>query len=351
MIFKKKQPTKRFKAAVVGAGSIGAMKPDRYDSPKTKNILTMAHAFHKHPQVDLVGIVDIDGARSAAAARKWDTTGYVYYDDILREHGEIDLLAVCIPTEKHYEFFRSLRRGSAKMILAEKPFCSSYDEAQSAALFLDALNLPVAVNYTRRYLPAFQILRDDIEKGLSGKVLSCVVYYDRGTVRDGSHAIDLFRFLFGKFMGGSVLPGRRCADYSDEDITLPIHLVYERCENCFMIPADGTQHSIFEVDIITSKGRCRFIDNGKVMETYPVKPEGTYGDYKVLSPLPEIRYKTELETGLIRYVQHCIDYLEYREPVLICPADEAVTMWETLHFLNASYHYNVKETIGNEPCN
>ena len=87
---------KKFTAVVIGAGSIGANKDNKYDSPKTKNILTHAHAYYKSDAIDLIGIIDPDKNKLKLATEKWKTKGYSSIDEM-----EImpDILSVCIPTE------------------------------------------------------------------------------------------------------------------------------------------------------------------------------------------------------------------------------------------------------------
>lgn len=49
---------KKYNALIIGAGSIGGLKPEKFDNRKTKNILTVAHAFYKNKRIDLKGFVD-----------------------------------------------------------------------------------------------------------------------------------------------------------------------------------------------------------------------------------------------------------------------------------------------------
>jgi len=66
----------KYKALICGAGSIGALKPDEFDSPESKQIYTHAHACYSHPNIDLVGIVDQDFEKASKAGTKWNTTAY-----------------------------------------------------------------------------------------------------------------------------------------------------------------------------------------------------------------------------------------------------------------------------------
>jgi len=314
----------KYNAVVVGAGSIGAMKPDKFDGPKTKNILTIAHAFYKHPQINFVGIVDIDAKKSHDAAIKWKTKSYLSVHMV--QEKSIDILALCIPTEFHYPFiknnFDTPIIKSPKIILAEKPFCETYNEATAARDILRRAVIPTSIDYIRRYDKSMQELKSKFDKGIYGEAYSCTIHYDRGLYRDGCHAIDICNFLFGKNLGGSVLPGRRANDYDDKDLSYPVHMVYEKCGNVFMIPGDGRAHSIFEIDIIFEKARIKLVDHGLKMEVYNVEPEKTYGSYKSLSAKHKT-IKTHLNNALYNYVDNAVNFLDGKEQ-LICTAKDAV---------------------------
>lgn len=330
---------RKYNAILIGAGSIGALKPDKFDSPKTKNVLTIAHAFYKHPRINFVGIYDTDHKKSQEAAKKWNTGWACLFDSYFRmEPKGIDIMAICTPTETHYSVIQEiikLTEGkifywniSKRVIMAEKPFCQ---HSISGKDIMSKVEIPIAINYTRRYVKKFQQLKEKIDSGNLGQVWSCVIHYDRGLQRDGSHAIDLCNFLFGKFKGGCILPGRVCEDYSKEDLTYGVHMIYEKCGHVVLLPGDGRKYSIFEVDILAEKGRFRFIDHGLEMESYPIKPERTYGPYNSMS-YGVRKYKTDLNLALMNYVQNVVDYLDGNAD-LLCTAEDAIEQHRVYEYL------------------
>ena len=65
----------RYTAVLLGAGSIGALKPNEFDSPDTEEILTHAHAIYNHPKINLLGIIDSNINKAKKAGNKWKKTG------------------------------------------------------------------------------------------------------------------------------------------------------------------------------------------------------------------------------------------------------------------------------------
>jgi predicted dehydrogenase len=245
-------------------------------------------------------------------------------------------VAIAVPTEIHYTIIHDLIQleNKPRLIMAEKPFCFNQSEAESIVDLLRSLSgvtISIAVNYTRRYDTAFQTLKKSIDENELGEIYSCVVYYDRGLQRDGCHAIDICNYLFGRFTGGSVLAGRRCIDYSKQDISFPAHLTFSKCGNVVFIPCDGRAFSIFEIDIIAEKGRFRFVDHGLVMKVYRVEPEKTYGNYNSLS-IDSINFKTDLTLALTNYVNNVVGFLNGKEE-LICTSKDALGQHKIYEYL------------------
>ncbi len=62
---------KQYTAAIIGCGSIGALKPDEYDHKEGKNILTHAHALYNNIQIKEIIFIDSDEDKMNAARMKW----------------------------------------------------------------------------------------------------------------------------------------------------------------------------------------------------------------------------------------------------------------------------------------
>lgn len=328
---------KTYNAIIIGAGSIGALKPDKFDSPTTQNILTIAHAFYSHPRINLFGIYDTDKNKMHKAAKKWGTIEIKNIHDFFMLN-DIDMLAICSSTETHFKVIRDILikvpwKRYPKIILVEKPFCSNSLEVKK---ILTMAHPPIAIDYSRRYDKALQLVKEEIVKKRTGEIYSCTVHYERGLQRDGCHAIDICNFLFGGVLlekSNGRLNGLSYEDYSKKDITYPVHLAYEKCGNVFLIPNDGRAYSMFEVDILCQKGRFRFTEHGLTMELYTVGKEKTYGNYNALNKHP-LKFETELNKSLLNYVDNSVNFLDTNgKTKLLCTAEDAIKQHEVYEFL------------------
>jgi predicted dehydrogenase len=320
---------KRYTAAIIGAGSIGALKPDKYDSPKTKEVLTHAHAYWmQRKRVQLTHIIDANIDKAKTASKKWETN---WGDNLSSIPQGIDIISICTPDNTHKQMVEQCLLIQPKLIILEKPGGKDLKECQSIRSMCLQNKIPLMIDYSRRYEISTKIVKEDVDNNRLGEIYSCVVYYDRGLLRDGSHAIDLLNYWFGPFLNGFILPGKKHEDWDNIDTTVPVWLSYEKCNNVFLIPSDGRSFSTFDIIITTEAGQISYKEHGTKMHFTSVVPEPIYGDYKTLAP-EALKLKTELTISLQLMIENGLNFLDGRE-MLICTGKDAVKVHEVIQFL------------------
>jgi predicted dehydrogenase len=138
--------------------------------------------------------------------------------------------------------------------------------------------------------------------------------------RDGCHAIDLCRYLFGENQEVTKLKTKPIYDLSENDPTVSLHLKHELCDNIVMTAMDGNIASIFEFDILTNSGRYQFTNHGLQLSYWPIENNNAFGDYSALSPIPEIS-DTALNRALLELLQNAIEYLAGNSALRCVPKD------------------------------
>ena len=109
-----------YNAVIVGAGSIGALKSDKYDSPQTNNVLTWAHACYTHPNIKQTHISDIYLKKAKQAGDKW---GFSYSSfpstSIMARFYLIssDIIIISVPTESHNQVLLDILQYYPKIII------------------------------------------------------------------------------------------------------------------------------------------------------------------------------------------------------------------------------------------
>ncbi len=328
----------RYTAVVIGAGgSIGGLKPDKLDNLDTFNVLTWAHALSsRSPNVSLVAISDIDKEKLDKACNKWCVKGYLDYKEMLDKE-KPDIVVVATPTETHYEVLTNVAVLSTnfKAVIAEKPFCENFKQAEDIVVLYKGLNIPISVDYIRRYDKIIGGIKDSIRSGDYGIIQNCRIVYVRGLIRDGSHGLDLCRFFFGEYKCGKIDYDCFINDYSDKDLTYKVDLEFDLCKNVNFTPVDGRAYDIFEIDILGTKGRIKLVEHSNQCNIYNVIPEKIYGNYNTISHAP-IHCRTGLTTALLNVVENVIEHIEDGKE-LICTGEDALAVHRIYDNLFANY--------------
>lgn len=303
-----------YKAAVIGCGRIGVS----FDSDDGEAVLTHAEAFSLHPEVCLTAVMDIDNEIAEAAGDKWKCEYYTGLQQMIREQ-QPDIISICVPDEFHYEYLLQCLDFKPKAIIAEKPLTLDIKESEEIVEKYKNADIPLFVNYSRRFDGFMQSLKSRIETGDLGRILNTTIKYAKGTLHNGSHAIDIANFLFGSYLSGQLL--NFVIDYAENDPTLSAVLQYSNCPEVFLIACDERAYSIFEIDIIAEVGRIVFEQFGLVCREYDVRKSSVFKGYRNLGLVKE--YSTELNESVFNLVDNVVQHL-CNGKKMICSGNDAL---------------------------
>jgi predicted dehydrogenase len=108
------------------------------------------------PQVELVGIVDIDRERIQSLAETYNTAGLTDYRDLL---GEVDVVSIAVPTALHSEVAREFLDAGVH-VLIEKPLAPTLGEAEELFEVADQRGVMLHVGHVERFNGAVQELKN-----------------------------------------------------------------------------------------------------------------------------------------------------------------------------------------------
>jgi predicted dehydrogenase len=135
----------RLRAAVVGAGHMGAYH---------------ALAYAELPEIDLVGVADLDPERARTVARHYEARAFTDHRDLI---GRADVVSVAVPTEDHFTVTRDLLEGGVN-VLVEKPMTPTLPEARELFALARRAGAVLHVGHVERFNGAVQELRKIVDR-------------------------------------------------------------------------------------------------------------------------------------------------------------------------------------------
>ncbi len=265
------------RAAVLGCGAIGTGSD--LDPHPDVGVITHAGAYASCADTTLVAVCDADPARAADAAARWGARAFTDAAALLDEVSP-ELVSVATPDATHADLVeRCLRADSVRGVLAEKPL--ALDAAAARALVARG-GATIAVNYSRRYAPAFQALRKDL--GI-GELQHVGGLYVKGLAHNGSHWLDLLRMLAGEPLA---VRGHDRLGEGGPDPTLDAELRLASGARVVLAGLDTARYTAFEMDLVGTDGRLRVTESGHVLERWAVGDDPRHPGYRVLRPAGRI---------------------------------------------------------------
>ena len=264
---------KKYNVAIIGSGQIVS----GYDAPSDVNIFTHCHALLNHPRFNLLGVFDSNAKVLKKASEKWEFKPVYNFEELLLQKPDIILIAV--PDEFHASYLMKVIEYNPLMVICEKPLTTSLAESNKIVELYKEKSIQLVVNYQRRFDKDINDLKQNFGSGKLGEFLTGSVIYSKGLLHNGSHAIDLLRYLFGnvnKFERFSV-----CYDFISTDPSISGRLVFSVGE-VFLLIGNEKYYSIFEIDLLFEKARYKFTNSGLDIEIYYVENDLVFENYKAL---------------------------------------------------------------------
>lgn len=305
---------KKLRVAIIGAGRIGAF----FDKPGNRNILTHAHAYCSNPKTELAGFFDADYKKARKAAKIWSSQAFGSVGDLF-ESVRPDIVSICVPDEYHFSMLDEVAKYHPRLVICEKPATSNIRDTEAAVKLYQQKNIPVLVNYSRRFDSTVRCIKLEMDKNKYGKVICASAIYNKGILHNGSHSIDLARYFFGNVESARSL--YKLNDFDSADATLAAFIKLKKCPQFYLMASDSRCHSIFEFDIICEKARIRFVDSGFSITKQSVIKSALYEGYKILSK--SLMEKTGLNNSMMEMVNNATGHLESGEP-LLCDIEDAL---------------------------
>lgn len=134
----------KIKIAVIGVGYLGEHH---------------ARIYSSMPDVELVGVVDIDKDKADHVAAKYSTTPFYDHRELL---GRVRAASIAVPTVLHHSIALDFIREGTD-VLIEKPVTTTIAEADSLSREAAERGVLIQVGHIERFNPAFRIMESRLQ--------------------------------------------------------------------------------------------------------------------------------------------------------------------------------------------
>lgn len=185
-------------------------------------------------------------------------------EDLLND-SSIDLISICSPNNTHFDYAkRALEQG--KHVLVEKPISPKLSQARELFEIANKQNLVLGVFQNRRFDSDFLTVKQVIESGVLGEILSYEAHFDRykpllnkkawketptegsGILYDlGAHLVDQAIYLFGtpESYNGDVFIQRQNSLIDDAfNLNLSFGKVKANLKSSLMVKEQGPKYTV-----------------------------------------------------------------------------------------------------------
>jgi len=170
----------KYRAAVIGCGKMSRGH---------------AHAFMAAADVELVAGADVfERAREAFAAEFGAPAMYDDPAEMLAAE-QPDIVSICTWPPLHAELTNLAIKQGVKAIWCEKPMAVHPAEARAMVDAADAAGVVLVINHQRRFGRAYNEARSLIAAGEIGKITQITGICGGDALTDGTHLIDMTRYL------------------------------------------------------------------------------------------------------------------------------------------------------------
>ncbi|GEM_PF-1304415 len=281
-----RQATKRYRAAIVGCGRIGALfeRERAHDKPASH-----AGAVRANDATELVALVDTN-PKTLAAARKLfpGAAGYRSLADCLKQRRP-DIVIIATPPAARLSLLKACVRARVPMVVCEKPLAMSANEAKRTEALAATNGLTFVLNYQRRFSPLFARVRARIKSGKLGRIQQVTCYYSNGLYNNGGHVVDALAYLLDDHIV-SAAASRNATNTTHPvgDVNVDALLTTKGGTTVVLQSFDQKEYGIHDIRLYGTKGSVVLTDYGTTLVETPARPSRFAG----IRQLDRTRHRT-----------------------------------------------------------
>ena len=155
----------KIQVAVVGSGYLGKFHAEKYS---------------RHPEAELIGVVDTNYSRALEVANKTDSKPFINYKDL---YAQLKAVSIVVPTPLHYVIAKDFLEHDINVLL-EKPMTTTLKEADELIAIARARGLILQIGHLERFNPAYLAVEGIVKNPLFIESHRLNSFQERGTEVD-----------------------------------------------------------------------------------------------------------------------------------------------------------------------
>jgi predicted dehydrogenase len=262
------------RAGIIGLGRIASTMDDRHRDHHFI-ALPFAHmaCLREIPEVEVVAAADPSAERRSEFSERWGLTNLYGDAHKMLERERLDLVTIATSADVRHEMVVAAARSGVRGIYAEKPMAITLAEADSMVQIAREHGSALAVGCTRRSDPWWKRVKRLIDEDELGPIRQINVMADSPISLNGSHLIDLIRYLANDEVAWVF--GESDSDSnanSDDDHRLNGYLAFRGGIRAFLRtwPSGALDWSC---DVVGERGTIRSTGNGANFEWLTMTPD------------------------------------------------------------------------------
>jgi predicted dehydrogenase len=204
------------------------------------------------------------------------------------ERERLDIVSVATSAKPRPEIVIACAEAGVRLIFAEKPISFSLAQADAMLAACRERGTILAIGCTRRWDASWNAVRELIDAGAIGKVLQVTAYARAGISHNGSHLLDLVRYLAGgevSWVFGEAESDEQAA--GDADFMTNGYLSFDNGVRAYIRtwPSGGAEWTF---EVVGETGRLRSLADSGEIECFVVDPANPHaGAVRTPLALPE----------------------------------------------------------------
>ena len=188
----------KINSAVIGCGRMGAFTSELMTKHGPKCWFPLSHieALQADPEIELIGISDINKSTLKKASLKYHIEScYEDYEELLRDKN-IDILCVATRTLERTNIIKKAIESNIKALHIEKPLCNSMEQMLELENLTEESESILSYGTLRRYLDIYKRAKALVDSGKYGKLMQIQVDFGRAPLYwTHAHSVDVILFF------------------------------------------------------------------------------------------------------------------------------------------------------------